>query len=158
MGDVTVREFAPDEWPLKRDLRLAGLRESPSAFLSTYDREVGRGEAEWRSWGDHGAVFGAWLAGDPAGICAAYVDPEGPADVVYLVAMWVAPAARGRGVAGHLAGAVVDWARGRPGSTEVHLEVAPGNEAALRAYRRCGFQTADRAPLIAGGSTMALAL
>jgi ribosomal protein S18 acetylase RimI-like enzyme len=51
------------------------------------------------------------------------------------VSLWVAPAARGRGVGEAAIAAVVDFAAGR----EVVLSVRPANAPARRLYRRCGF-------------------
>jgi RimJ/RimL family protein N-acetyltransferase len=155
MADVTVRPLLAQDWQIKRDLRLEALREAPHAFLSTLDREIDRDDVGWREWGTSGALFGAWLDGQPVGIAGAYL----PADphTVELFGMWVAPAARGRGVAGLLADAVLDWARERD-MQRVCLEVAPGNDSAARAYERAGFQPSARAPRIAGGATMEFAL
>ena len=51
--------------------------------------------------------------------------------------MWVAPAARGTGVAGRLIDAVAGWARGQDRST--YLMVRRDNMRARTAYERAGF-------------------
>jgi ribosomal protein S18 acetylase RimI-like enzyme len=57
--------------------------------------------------------------------------------------MWVAPAARGSGLADRLIDAVVDWARANEAS-EVTLGVTPGNDRARRVYLRYGFELSER--------------
>jgi ribosomal protein S18 acetylase RimI-like enzyme len=53
--------------------------------------------------------------------------------------MWVAPEARGRGVAVALLDASIAWARSI-GAQCVRLGVVSGNDAATRLYRRAGFR------------------
>lgn len=55
-----------------------------------------------------------------------------------LISMWVAPAARGRGVATSLIGAVVDWADAS-GAQRLTLSVRVENHSARRTYERNGF-------------------
>lgn len=82
--------------------------------------------------------------GEPVGIAGAWVSAAQP-DITHLISMWVAPTARGQGVAGRLIEAVVDWAR-EHGYSTVELEVVAGNTAALNAYVRSGFTVTDQAP------------
>jgi ribosomal protein S18 acetylase RimI-like enzyme len=67
--------------------------------------------------------------------------------------MWVAPAARGRRVAGRLVEAVLGWAR-EHGTGIVELEVTAGNDAAMAAYLRAGFTVTDREPFTPGGTVL----
>jgi GNAT superfamily N-acetyltransferase len=140
---VLVRKVGPDDWPLVRDVRLAALREAPNAFASTYEREIEFAEPDWRRRFHPGsATFLAYLPEvSPAGIAGGLEDAPG---VVELVSMWVAPAARGRGVGEALVSAVADWARDR----DVHLWVTESNMFARALYERCGFvATRERQPL-----------
>ena len=41
---VLVRQPVVEDWQALRDIRLEALRDAPSAFGSTYEREVVRGE------------------------------------------------------------------------------------------------------------------
>ena len=54
-----------------------------------------------------------------------------------LTALWVAPAARGRGLGEALVGAVLEWAKDA-GYEQVMLWVVEGNPAAESLYRRTG--------------------
>ena len=77
------------------------------------------------AWGDDGELWG-WLA-------ASRVWEQSELECVL-----VAPARRGRGVAGRLVDGWIAWARGQE-VTELALEVRVSNEAALGLYRGKGF-------------------
>ncbi|MGI5241410.1 GNAT family N-acetyltransferase [Dactylosporangium sp. CA-139066] len=199
---MEVRPLSPDEWQLKRELRLAALKDSPDAFASTYARESHRSETDWRTWPPGGAFFTAFsdatapglgdasapgfgfgsapglgagsapglgagsapglgagsasgfapASGEPLGIAGTWVAAAEPR-TTHLISMWVAPVARGRGVAALLIDAVVGWARDH-GHDTVELEVARGNTPAMSAYLRCGFIATDREPFTTGGTVL----
>lgn len=150
---MIVRPLSASEWQLKRDLRLTALRDSPKSFGSSYDREVNRSEADWRDWPRDGVYFGVFDDYQVAfGIAGGWVEEAQP-DVVHLISMWVAPVARGAGVAGRLTAAVVAWAQERS-AARVELEVAAGNEVALRVYLRSGFIVTERVPSKPGGTVL----
>ncbi|HEX3823258.1 MAG TPA: GNAT family N-acetyltransferase [Mycobacteriales bacterium] len=142
-----IRRLTETDWVLLREVRLASLAESPAAFGSTYARELEFDEAEWRQRAASSGWYVAADAEEILGIVAGYHDDSSPPDQRHLVAMWVAPEARGSGVAAELVEAVVTWARG-DGASEVTLGVADGNERARALYLNCGFAaTGARFPL-----------
>ncbi len=75
---------------------------------------------------------GTWL-----GMAGAFAHPE-QGGTVGLWWLWVAPGARGRGLARQLVEARADWARER-GAVRLELAVAENNEAAKALYRDLGF-------------------
>jgi GNAT superfamily N-acetyltransferase len=79
----------------------------------------------------------AWVSDEPSGVAAAYEPPDAPG-TQELVAMWVRPAARGRGVGDALVEAVVTEARRRQ-ARAVTLWVVRDNAVAEQLYRRHGF-------------------
>lgn len=137
---TAIRRLAEEDWALLRDLRLTALRDAPGAFWATYAQEVGLDEEAWRTRLRDRLVFAGYHAGEPAGLVGGYVDGDGEAN---LMMMWVAPAARGSGLAGLLIETVLDWARaaGRP---RVLLWVADPNTGARRLYERHGFSPTGR--------------
>jgi GNAT superfamily N-acetyltransferase len=145
---VTVREVTPEDWQVMRDTRLAALREAPSAFASTAEREAAYDEAKWRAWtqmSGTGVMYFAEVAGlaEPAGLAGVYLD----GDEAHVVAMWVRPAARGRKVGEALIEATAGWVRSR-GFATLYLWVAAPNAPARKLYERCGFtDTGERQPL-----------
>ena len=125
-----------------RPLRLRALREDPDAFGSTLAREQDRANADWDFW-----VRDALIAFDgdaPIGMANLKLD----ADQAQLFGMWVAPEARGRGVAETLARALIERAGERP----ITLCVADGAHAARRLYERLGFRPTGTTGTLRPGS------
>jgi ribosomal protein S18 acetylase RimI-like enzyme len=145
---MEVRRLRTDEVGLLRDVRLRALADSPWAFGSSHARELAYTAERWQFFADQvdAATYVA-VEGDTAvGMAGGFV-PE--TDVVMLWGMWVAPEARGRGLARTLVEAVLAWARER-GAAEVVLEVTDTERAAPAAalYRSLGFEpTGERRAL-----------
>jgi GNAT superfamily N-acetyltransferase len=143
---VSVRTVADGDWELMRDVRLAALQDAPDAFGSTYAREAGFTEEQWRGRiSARSVTFFAYAddRAEPAGLAGVY-EEDGAAE---LVSMWVRRVARGRGVGEALVGAAADWARDR-GYGALYLWVTESNEPARRLYERSGFTaTGERQPL-----------
>jgi GNAT superfamily N-acetyltransferase len=143
LAGYTIRHFLAEEWSAYRALRLRALEDAPDAFGSTLAAESTRPAEEWAarlartatSGIDHPLV--AHVAGQPAGLAWAKVDADDPA-LVNLFQMWVAPEARGQGVAAGLLAEAVRWARAR-GATAMQLGVNCANDGAVRLYARAGF-------------------
>jgi len=143
---VLVRETVMDDWQALRDIRLEALRDAPTAFGSTYEREALRDAAHWRGRIARGGTFLAYIpeVSEPAGLIGGY--QEDPV-TVELVSMYVRPRARGRGVGEALVATVVNWA-GQRSASSVHLWVTETNSHARALYERCGFTpTGERQPL-----------
>lgn len=149
MTEPTIRKLRPDEWALLRRLRLEALQESPSAFGSTFERELSFDEATWRSRLETSAFFVAGTGDEVLGMACAF-RPEPGGDVpstMQLVSMWVAPGHRRRGVGSQLLSAVLEYARAH-GESRLGLCVAEGNEPAATLYRAAGFEpTGEMQPM-----------
>ncbi len=136
---IEVRAVREDEWRDLRETRLAALKDTPQAFWSTYERDEALPEEAWRERAAAGSTFLARDGtGRPVGMATGIAHPAHPATSRELVGMWVAPVARGHGVAAQLIEAVVDWARA-DGASELGLWFVDGNETARRVYERAGF-------------------
>jgi GNAT superfamily N-acetyltransferase len=124
------------------------LKEAPYAFGSTYEAEVDRSEKRWRSALEHRARFVAESGGEVIGTVGA-----GSSDVTgtaALTALWVAPAARGRGVGEALVNVVLEWAKDA-GYEQVMLWVVEGNSAAEGLYGRTGFRRTGSVQMVRPG-------
>lgn len=140
-----MRRTTVEQWQALRELRLHALADSPAAFGSTLTQERALPDEEWqrRAGGDS---WLAWDDGRPVGMVALVPD-DVSSDARQVVGMWVAPPARGTGVAAALVEAACAAARAH-GAACVCLWVADGNDRARRAYERCGFTaTGRRQPL-----------
>jgi GNAT superfamily N-acetyltransferase len=150
-----VRQVDAGEWEALRDLRLRALADAPSAFASTWEDERAAPESMWRERAERAAtgLQGTQVVAELDGVLCAtatgYVDADGQA---WLVAMWVAPEARGRGLGRVLVQRVAEWARER-GDAALRLWVTETNPAAVRLYESCGFvPVGPREPIRDSGS------
>ena len=112
------------------------MKEAPYAFGSTYEREIDLDEARWRKRILNRAPFFAEVEGVVAGTVAV-----GDSDVMgaaAMIAMWVDPRFRRRGIGDLLVKHVLDFARDS-GRERVLLWVTEVNSAARRLYERNGF-------------------
>lgn len=150
MSGLVVREAGPDDWATWRGLRLRALRDSPSAFGSTYERERAFDEAAWRERmraRDGVSVLG-WLDGTAVGLGGGFQDLPG---FLHVVAMWTDPAHRGRGVGAAALAALESWASAH--DLRLHLDVNVANPRARVLYERCGYvATGETRPLREGSS------
>ena len=135
---IELRNIGPDEWEIWKDQRLAALRKAPYAFSSNLTEWENAPEQRWR---DRLSICGSYqvvasLQGTIVGMAGGLLLTE--PGVAELVSMWVAPAARGRGVGDALVAAVEDWAYS-VGATILKLSVAENNYPARKLYSRNGF-------------------
>lgn len=146
---VEIRPITGDDWQLWRTIRLEALQDAPTAFGSTYERERGYAEADYRSRLVEDAPAVLAMAGDlPVGMGAGYQDIEG---WLHVVAMWVSPQWRGQRIGVRVLDHLVGWAREH--GLRVHLDVTVGNEGARQFYQRYGFvETGEIEPLRPGST------
>ena len=129
----TLRTLSPDEWPTWRDIRLRALADTPDTFGSTLDLERTFGETEWRARLASPSVV-VLDDGAPVACGAAFRNRPGWAAVV---AMWVEPGHRGRGLSRRVLDALVTWARAE--GLDVEIGVNQANPGARAAYLSYGF-------------------
>ena len=142
-----IKLLVPDEWPVLRDMRLAALRESPNAFLATYENEKGFDELRWRAEFGRGEWIMSLQGDEPAGIVGCTREVDTPPDECYLEYIWVAPEWRNKGVAHNMITDVLDYLR-KSGMRRAYLWVLDGNDAAVRLYTGVGFISSNnRQPL-----------
>jgi len=135
---LQARVLTEDEWYRLRDVRLTALRESPEAFLSSYEIELTYREDEWRAEFSRGEWAIVIRQGQAVGLLGATREADTFSTERYLEYMWVAPEFRRSGVASNLIRTVF----GRlfsSGIIPVSLWIIDGNEPARRLYERFGF-------------------
>lgn len=145
---VHVRPLAPEDAEALYALRLAALEANPEAFLRHVDEERAGGverqrarlEANAASDGE-ATLFGAFAGDRLVGMLGLIRDADRKRrHRAVVVAVYVAPEQRGRGIAGRLLDAALARARTLPGIEIVYLSAAAGNEPALTLYRSRGFE------------------
>jgi ribosomal protein S18 acetylase RimI-like enzyme len=143
MAETVIRRVELSDGPLVKSLRLRALQTDPTSFASMHGREAAYTDEEWDAWaagdatGDVTATVIALRGIEPVGIVAAYRD-DADARLYHVIAMWVAPESRGRGLGRQLLQAIEDWIVESSGAS-VQLEVADAAEAASRLYERAGY-------------------
>lgn len=144
-----LRHLSPADWPVWRAIRLAALADSPDAFGSTWEREQGFTEAEWRSRLASPCVVIETDSGPVAGASVVELEPG----VATVVAMWVHPAHRGHGHCRTMLDELVPWARER--NDRIVLSVNRANPTAGAAYASYGFvRTGESHPLRPGSDQL----
>lgn len=135
---IKIRRLTSADAIAYRDIRLAGLRDSPEVFGSTFDKEDAQPLAWFCDRLSNSQVFGAFLSTRLLGI-AGFVIREGEKErhKGLLWGMYVRPDARKAGVGRLLVDAVIDFARRRV--ELLQLSVVSDNEPARRLYARLGF-------------------
>ena len=135
---IQIRRLLPADAALYRDIRLEGLRLSPEAFGSTFERENAQ-TLEWfaqrlGSSDMFGAFDGAEIVGTAGLLFGTGRKEEHKGR---LVGMYVRPNARRSGVGRRLIEAILDFARLR--IEIVQLAVVSENHKAIRLYASLGF-------------------
>ncbi|WP_283190408.1 GNAT family N-acetyltransferase [Pseudomonas sp. PMCC200344] len=138
---MDIRSTEAKDWMLLKQVRLAALLDTPTAFGVSYQTAANYSDEQWKERASSaGTEF--WLAfeGDnPVGMIGAGVSS---ANRYNLIGMWVEPAARGSGMAAKLIEAVKSRAMGK-GHDRVFLDVSPDNARASNFYLKQGFSFID---------------
>jgi RimJ/RimL family protein N-acetyltransferase len=136
-ADIQIRRVMPADAALYREIRLAGLRDSPEAFGSTFDRESAQPLAWFCDRLRTSQVVGAFRSALWGIAGFAIREGEKERHKGLLWGMYVRPDARNAGVGRRLVEAVIDHARDHV--EVIQLSVVSGNERARRLYARLGF-------------------
>lgn len=141
------RVLTEPEWRSLREARLTALKESPTSFMSNYDKELGYDESHWREEFSRGewiiVTHGKSIDGLLGITRASDIGP----DERYLEYLWISPKQRRSGLATNLIRASVERLT-ETGITAIWLWILDGNKAARQLYEKCGFiSTGERQPL-----------
>lgn len=141
-----VLRLTPDDWRSYAELRIGMLTDAPDAFWTTLADVEGRTEEQWRASSQDRTLQARAGDGTPLGtltlLTAETVPDRGmrPAEGDALVlAVYVVPAARGRGVVDLLLERALEVARDELGCRRMVLQVNEDNLGARRVYERHGY-------------------
>ena len=143
-----VHLIGPENWQSWRRVRLRALQQEPTTFGSTYEREAGFTESDFRvRLAGSGVAMLALAGNEPVGMGAGLRDVEG---WLLVVSMWVDPGWRGHGVGRRVLDELITWAGHR--DLRVHLDVTLDNAPARAFYERRGFVGTGRTEPLRQGS------
>ena len=137
-ADLQIRLLTPGDAASYRAIRLAGLKDTPEAFGSTFEAEAAKPLAWFFDRLTASQIFGAFGGSELLGV-AGFAVREGAKEAHkgLLWGMYVRPDARKSGVGRRLVEAVIDFARQH---VEIlQLSVVSDNEPARGLYARLGF-------------------
>ena len=143
---ILIRSLGPADAASYRACRLEALQDRPTAFGSSYEEESSqtvddvrrRFETEWNR--DDNILFGGFAGEALVGTTG--LSRAGPMKRRHKMIVWgvyVAPPARGQGVARRLLEAAIAQAGSVPGIARLELTMEHGNLAAQTLYEGCGF-------------------
>ena len=147
---LTIRPLTAADISAFRQLRLQALQECPSAFGATVESEQALTQAQQHArleGPSHSRLWGAWVQQRLVGSVG--LSHQLHAKVqrkAVLYAVYVAPTARGTGLARPLLEAAITYARQQPGLRQLQLGVTVGNAPALHLYQSLGFVEYGREP------------
>jgi ribosomal protein S18 acetylase RimI-like enzyme len=137
----SLRPLEPEQWHRLRDVRLVALKDSPDAFMATYEQEQGYSQERWEAEFARGAWYISEDDGKPLFMAGVTHEPGGlqPAER-NLEYVWVAPEHRRSGVAYEKLSEILQELK-ESGIGTVFLYVLNGNEPAFLLYERLNFES-----------------
>jgi ribosomal protein S18 acetylase RimI-like enzyme len=138
LSAVAVRATTEEDWEILKTIRLAALQESPTAFGLSHATAAAYSEQQWRERASQATQREFLLAIHKEQAIGLIGGAVSPTQEYNLIAMWVHPVYRGKGIAGLLVDAIKARAIAG-GHRRVVLSVSPDNALAANLYRRSGF-------------------
>lgn len=140
---ITIRQFKPGDWKDVKTLRLRALRDSPQAFTETLSEATEMSDSMWKKrieQNSEGKTSYGVLASDHDKLVGMAVGLRDQIDIpkAQLVAMWVSPDYRGKGIAKSLVESISAWAKDS-GCQKLVTCVTVQNAQAKHFYTKMGF-------------------
>ena len=139
---MDIRLAQAEDWMLLKQVRLAALLDTPTAFGVSHHTAVTYTDEQWRERASPETGTQFWLSikcGDPVGMIGAGVSEMNRYN---LIGMWIEPQSRGSGAAARLVDALKSRAL-QLGHKHVYLDVSPENARAASFYLKQGFVFMD---------------
>lgn len=154
MDSIEILSLKPEDWQQYRELRLRALKEEPQAYGSSYEENAKHAGSYWRErLEDTVRTDTQWLVfakmdGDLVGMVGAFAEKE--SDNAHVIAVYVVPEARGKGVSKLLMKELLARIKTNEKIKNIVVDVNPDQEAALNLYKKSGFQVVKEYKMILG--------
>ena len=137
--DADIRRLTVDDLEIFRDIRAEALQQYPQSFGSTEEDEGGDAMvAAYRHWLS-GTIFGAFECGSLIGVAGFYVSADKRTQHRgHIYTVYVRENSRGKGIGDRLIKKLLTHAE--TCVEQVHLAVLLTATAAIRTYKRNGFE------------------
>ena len=139
---MEIRLTEEKDWMLLKQIRLAALSNTPTAFGVSYETAAKYTDEQWqeRAAATVGPEFFlAFMDGEPVGMIGGVISQTNRYN---LIGMWVEPGVRGSGIASSLVEAIKSRAL-QKGHDPIFLDVSPDNGRAAHFYLKHGFVFID---------------
>jgi RimJ/RimL family protein N-acetyltransferase len=140
---IHIRQLDHDDWELFRTIRLRALADTPQFFGASYAQEIQFSEQQWQERvHQHNRIahFGLFADKHIIGLTGIVLDRDDPSDrTALLIASYILPTYRRRGLSDLLYQARINWAKRHPTVEKIVVSHRFDNEASRRANQRHGF-------------------
>lgn len=150
---IDVRAVTVDDWPQLRAIRLEALRDTPSAYATTYDETIAFPDSLWfeHTKASVAGVDQITVVGfddDKAvSLATGLLREHHAALITVVVSVYVTASVRGTGTGDRMLSLIHAWGAAS-GSSQASLWVEEANARAIGFYERVGYSmTLDRAPV-----------
>lgn len=145
-GNGSCQLLTQQQWELVRTMRVCALRDSPAAFLGTFEEEDLLHKDDWLKTFLLASWHGFFIAREIVGIAKSTILTEHPEER-YVESFWVDPRHRGRQVGHRILQNIVAEARAEQRSA-IRLSVLRTNQPAVEIFQHWGFSpVADRSDI-----------
>ncbi len=149
-----IRLLEADDWEITKSITLESLKDSPQAFGTNYEKNLGYDEAKWRSYstsissGSHANTIIAFdETGQAVGKAILIIRSEDNAEIA---GMYVNPKHRGQGLGRKLIEKAIESIPEDKGIKTLEMSVNPVQIPAYKLYVSLGFEEVKKEAMILG--------